>query len=231
LLGIGSLFAGKKYIHRSSALGDWVAIHLYEDLAALGRSKKFLSGIQTGTKALTSTNKRVGVKSRRGDGSFGDVVPNETPIQDPGYAVPRGFIATIEIGAEVKIVAKAMNKQIDRVIGDLRKQVDQFQKKGGNAICVGIVGINHAEKYTGYEKDREWPTTGKGSFKHPIQEAAQAEKRLRDEAAEAYDEFLILKFVATNEPPYPFSWVNAAETNREYGAALVRISNEYERRF
>lgn len=35
-------------------------------------------------------------------------------------------MATIEIGVEVKILAKAMIKQIDRVTGDLTKQVGQY---------------------------------------------------------------------------------------------------------
>ena len=46
-------------------------------------------------------------------------------------------------------------------------------------------------------------------------------------AAPYYDEFLVLEFIATNAPPYPFSWVNSTKTHRDYGAALVRISNRY----
>jgi hypothetical protein len=37
-----------------------------------------------------------------------------------------------------------MIKQIDRVTGDLQKQVPQFPRGGGNPICVALVGINHA---------------------------------------------------------------------------------------
>jgi hypothetical protein len=36
---------------------------------------------------------------------------------------------------------------------------------------------------------------------------------------------------ATNESPYPFEWVSQRENALEYGAALIRISNEYQKRF
>ena len=52
-------------------------------------------------------------------------------IEDPGFAVARGPVATVEIGVEVKILAKAMIKQIDRVIGDLVKQVTHFRRGAG----------------------------------------------------------------------------------------------------
>ena len=57
-------------------------------------------------------------------------------LTDAGYLVARGPIATVEIGIEVKILAKAMIKQIDRVINDLRNQVVQFKRGGGNPICI-----------------------------------------------------------------------------------------------
>ena len=73
-------------------------------------------------------------------------------------------------------------------------------------------------------------STNGGKYKHPIQEAEQARSRLSD-VAPLYDEFLILKYRATNESPYDFDWVNEKETKLEYGAALMRISNEYQKRF
>ena len=45
------------------------------------------------------------------------------------------------------------------------------------------------------------------------------------------DHFLILRFKATNEEPYPFEWVNAQQMIRDYGAILVRLSAEYDLRF
>src|SRR5207248_4964840 len=67
----------------------------------------------------------------------------------------------IGIGAETKILAKAMIKQIDRVINDLVNQVNQFKRGGGNPICVAFVGINFAERYVSFEGKKKWPTDGK----------------------------------------------------------------------
>ena len=57
--------------------------------------------------------------ARRGDATFGEIIPGETPVVEPAIRLTRGPIATVEIGVEVKILAKAMIKQIDRVINDL----------------------------------------------------------------------------------------------------------------
>jgi hypothetical protein len=124
-----------------------------------------------------------------------------------------------------------MIKQIDRVINDLRNQVSQFKRGGGTPICVAIVGINQAERTVGYEGDRPFPTTGKDGFLHPCQEAQAAERRLRDEAAAEFDEFLVLRFKATNAPPYPFEWADYNGTRLDYGAALSRIGARYQQRF
>jgi hypothetical protein len=152
-------------------------------------------------------------------------------VCDPGYVVARGPIATVEIGVEVKILAKAMIKQIDRVINDLRNQVAQFGRGGGNPICVAVVGVNHAERCTSYEGGRAFSTTGASGFLHPHQEAPQAERRLRQEAAPLFDEFLVLQYRATNEPPFPFDWVSYRDTELDYKAALTRISSRYQQRF
>ena len=144
--------------------------------------------------------------------------------------VARGPVATIEIGAETKILAKAMIKQIDRVINDLVNQVSQFKRGGGSPICVAFVGINFAEQYVSFEGRKRWPTDGK-KYKHPIQEAAQAEQRLNGKARSAFDEFQILRFRATNARPFPFEWVDLATTEMEYSSVLTRVSREYDRRF
>jgi len=150
---------------------------------------------------------------------------------DAGYKVGRGPVATVEIGVEVKILAKAMIKQIGRVQSDLAHQVQHFKHKAGSTqpICVGIVGVNYADVTTSYEGDRSYRTDG-GKYKHPIQEAEQARLRLAAVAAK-YEEFLVLRYRARNEPPYPFEWVNQKETSMDYGASLIRISNEYQKRF
>lgn len=224
-----SLFEGNQYKHRDSSQGDWVAAHLYEDLYALGKSAKLKQAIESHRVVVNTANKRIGVKSRRGDGTLGEALPSVMPRQETGFAVLRGAIATIEIGTELKVLAKAMIKQIDRVINDLRNQAAQF-KKSGNPICVAVVGINRASSYTSVEGDRPWPTDGK-KHKHPIQEADEAEARIREQAANAFDELVILRFDATNVKPYPFAWADANQTIQAYEAALVRLSRAYDSRF
>src|SRR5260370_38430296 len=96
-----------------------------------------------------------------------------------------------------------MKKQIDGVTGDLRKQVAYFKHGGETAISVGIVGINHAAYTVGYEGDRTTRTTGTGGFMHPVQEAAEAERRLRADALPAFCEFVVLRYRATNQAPLP----------------------------
>jgi hypothetical protein len=208
-------------------------MHLYEDLVTLNKSIKLAQRISSRDWVLNTANKRQGVQARRGDGTFGEIVPGENAIADPGYQVARGKVATVEIGVEVKILAKAMIKQIDRVIGDLQKQVNEFKRGGGSStpLCVGIVGVNHANIYTSFEGTRSFATDGSSTYRHPVQEAPEAERRLVQYAAPHYDEFIVLHFEATNEAPYPFSWVNFTLTSQNYGSALVRISREYDRRF
>jgi hypothetical protein len=221
------LFSGQAYHHRKSGQGDFVAIQFYEDLYNLGRSQKYLNRVNQGLSVLNVQNRRTGVSARRGDGSFGEAVPNVSAITDAGYAVKRGPIATIEIGIEVKIVHKAMLKQIDRVITDMKNQVAEFRHHHGTPITVGIVGVN-CEQYTvSYEADRTYKTTGKGGYAHPYQEADEAERRLRALAGPSFDEFLVLRYKATNEAPFPFSWDNPTKVSHEYGAILSRVSTRF----
>jgi hypothetical protein len=234
------LFEGRRYQHRASSQGDWVSYHLYEDLHAVGKSRLLIDRIESREHVLCVANKRQGIRARRGDGTFGELVPGVAPVIVSGFIVARGPVANVEIGAEAKILAKAMIKQIDRVISDLKGQVTQFKRGGGTPICVGIVGINRAESYTSYEGkvtcprcgqefDLERPTDGR-RYAHPAQEAAAAERRLT-EAEDSFDEFLVLRYRATNREPYPFEWVNYEQTFRDYGAILTRISRAYDAQF
>ena len=225
-----SMFEGTQYKHRDSSLGDPVASQLYEHLVAVNKSKKLTRRVQAHERVVNLANTAIGRPSRRGDGTFGELVPTAVAITESGRLVARGEVANIEIGAETKILAKAMIKQIDRVIGDLIRQVEEFKRTGGSPICVGIVGINYAPTYTSFEGEREWPTDGK-KHKHPIQEAAEAERRLISRAADKFDELQILRFLATNVAPFPFEWADLEQTSKEYGALLIRVSREYDRRF
>lgn len=224
------LFEGKPYRHRIANLGDLVASYLYEDVAALGKSAKLLERVERHERVVNLKNVMTGKPSRRGDGTFGELVPAAVAVTEKGMLVARGPVATIEIGAETKILAKAMIKQIDRVISDLRNQVTQFKRGGGNPICIAFVGINFAGQYVSFEGRKRWPTDGK-KYKHPIQEAAQAEQRLNETARPSFDEFQILRFRASNARPFPFEWVDLGKTEMEYSSILTRISREYDRRF
>jgi hypothetical protein len=224
------LFEGKKYIHRNPMLEDSVARCLPEDLFTLARSQKLIERIANGSRVLNTQNLRRGVTSRRGDGTFGELIPGAQAVRDTGFRAARGQVATIEIGTEVKILAKAMIKQIDRVMGDLIKQVEHFRRGNDRPICVAIIGINHADYCYSYERDRIWATDGK-KHKHPIQEAEDAERRIVAQVKPHYDELLILRYKGTNVAPYPFEWVSQKETGLDYAAILTRISRQYDQRF
>ena len=225
------LFAGVRYRHRRSNLGDIVASHLYDDLFDLGKSPKFVQRVQTGASVLNVRNTTTGIRARRGDGTFGVIVPSVAAVGVDGFEVRRGPIASVEIGAESKVLAKAMIKQIDRVVGDLARQVEAFRTSDSRAITVAIVGVNHADRYASYEGRRTFRTDGTSGYRHPAQEAADAERRLLAEAAPLFDHFVLLRFRATNERPYPFEWVDAKRAEAEYASVLVRLSRDYERRF
>jgi hypothetical protein len=239
-----SLFNGKPYLHRASNQNDLVCAEFFEDLFILGRSPKLIARINNEQCVVNTGNKVHGVKARRGDGTFGELVPGEVPGQSKDYQVSRGVIAVIEIGVECKILSKAMVKQIGRVMNDMRDQVSQFRRgTGSKPITVAIVGVNHAEYATGYEGSQTWKTgwverlnaaTGKMNrqyHKHPIEEAAEAIRRLDEEVRSHYDEMLVLRYKATNEAPFPFEWVDVTATQRDYAALLTKISREYEQRF
>src|SRR5260370_41077931 len=111
-------------------------MHLFEDLITINRPPKLIDAvINRKDRVLNTQNKRHGVAARRGDGSFGELVPGEAVIIDSGYLVARVPIATVEICVEVKVHPTALNNQIDRVKTALRNQVTEFQRHG-NPLAV-----------------------------------------------------------------------------------------------
>jgi hypothetical protein len=224
------LFQGTEYRHRRSNLGDQVASYLYDDLFTLARSSKFVTTVRTQSHVINVANVAVGRTARRGDGTFGERVPSVGAATVPEHLVSFGSVATVDVGIEVKILAKAMIKQIDRVGTDMINQASEFRRHGGRPICIGIVGINHATSYTSFEGDRVWPTDGRKT-PHPFQEAHQAEYRLLPRIRDDFDEVIVLRYIATNVEPFPFSWLNTTDTESQYSASLLRISREYELRF
>ena len=189
-----------------------------------------MAAVQSQHRVINVANVTVGKTARRGDGTLGERVPNVAAIVVPDHLVSFGQVATVDVGIEVKVLAKAMIKQLDRVGTDMINQASEFRRHGGNPICIGIVGINRARSYVSFEGTREWPTDGRKT-PHPFQEAEQAERRLLPRIQPAFDEVITLRYVATNTEPYPFEWVDAVATETEYAASLLRISREYEKRF
>jgi hypothetical protein len=231
-----ALFDGEIYRHRVSTNGDKVAVELYDDLLSLARSKKYVADVRAGSRVVNSKNLITRKPNRRGDGSFGELLPHLQPEADSGFGVPRGPTANIEIGVETKTLAKAMIKQVDRVLSDLENQARVFRSRGNNPICVAVVGINRAQEYLSYGGKRDdgedvtFLTTGSSGRRHPCQEYAEAERRIRQRIDPIY-ELIVLPFDATNQSPHSFAWANAPALTNAYGAALIRISQEYEKRF
>jgi hypothetical protein len=125
----------------------------------------------------------------------------------------------------VKIIAKSQQKQIDRVISDLENFALRMKSLNDRAINMALVGVNHESDYVGHEGDR--------SFRHRLgeREPIATMERLRAHLIDRYDELLVLPFRATNQPPYPFAWTDARAAALDYGAALTRLGDLYERRF
>jgi hypothetical protein len=226
LRAFAEVFRGQKYNHRVSNTGDMIASYLYEDLLGLSDSKKFVQTVEARIGVVNTGNQVKGKKGRRGDGTFGRIVPGVMASMIPGYAVARGPVANLEIGAEVKIVATKMTAQIDRVTTDLNNQANVFRSLNSNCITVGIAGVNHAPEYVGYEGSRAFVAK-----RAPAKEAVEIVRRLDRDVRSSYDEFLILPYIATNKEPFPFAWVGERDIAQEYASLLVRVSDLYDRRF
>jgi hypothetical protein len=218
-------FESGPYRHRDSQLGNRIGDFLFEDLYTLSRGR-FRQDVDSGLSVLNPMGISPGVRARRGDGSFGRLLPGRSPRPRPGFRVPIGPTAAVEIGVEVKILAKAMSKQIDRVNNDLCAQAQSFRSKNPHAVSVGIVGVNHADWYVSYEGDRSYKTDEHGP--PPALEAPEAVRRLMDRADGCFEEFLVIRFSATNASPFDFRFVDQPRLEDEYGAILLRLLGRYE---
>src|SRR5690606_16993399 len=133
-----------------------ICLELYEDLYGVDRSPKYRNSVDAQLRGVNVQNVRKGVPARRGDGTLGELIPGQIAIRLPGYAVPRGPVATLDIGAEVKILNKAMIKQVNDRIAGLQRQADYFvrgrdRRRRGNPISIAIVAVNGADYTIGYE--------------------------------------------------------------------------------
>lgn len=234
-----ALFQGQPYFHRISNQGDAISVEFYEDLYSLGHSAKFNDAADKALRGIGPKNKAVTKqRMRRGDGTFGLLVDRDNILRLPNYHVPRGAVATIDIGVEVKILNKAMMKQVDRVVGDLEKQVKQWERitDKDRLLSIAIIGINWAAYTVSYEGQGETARiykTGGGRYAHPIDEAPKVLARIQQEVIDRdfYDEVLILNYAAHNEAPFDFSWVNLKKTREAYRASLLRIADKFQRHF
>jgi hypothetical protein len=231
-----------KYEHRNSTHGDRLALELYEDLYARARSRsklsKFVTRVDAAETVVNPRNTNYGRAARRGDGTLGELLHGAKVFSEPGFVVKRGMTVITEIGVEVKILCKAMIKQLDRVVGDLTKQVNHFEIKGGSKqpISIGIVGVNSSASFLSYEGSNTFLANGEKqpngkTYARPMDEAPRAKQDLIALAKPAFFEFLILEFEATNMQPYPFKWVNPAHVTSSYNALLSRLAYEYDARF
>jgi hypothetical protein len=230
------LFFGVQYRPRRSTQGDAIAAELYEDLyiVASGRSgsAKLVSGVNAGSRVLNPKNRTRGLTVRRGDGTFGEIIPGQVPVAVAGFVVQRAENAFVEIGCEVKILATAQQRQARRVDSDLRDQASDFKHRTGVSapITVAVVGVNYAQSFVSVLGKNTFPTNGSGANRHPFQEAAQA-RAIVMSAQPLYDHFILIEYEATNIPPYPFAFVNLQSLRADYAAVLARIARDYEARF
>lgn len=220
-------FAGTVYKHRDSTLGNKIGRQLFEDLLALQVSIGYKEHAQQGAGLVNIGGKIHTPRAiRRNDSVFGKPPAGVTiTLPRPGFMVAEGPVADPRVGCEVKILAKSQQKQIDRVINDLEGFALRMNSLTRECINVAVVGVNEESDYVGHEGER--------TFKHRLrdEEPGIIVAKLRERLLDRYNELLVVRFKATNQPPYPFTWVDAQRVEIDYGAALTRVGNLYQSRF
>jgi hypothetical protein len=88
-----------------------------------------------------------------------------------------------------------------------------------------VVGVNYESNYVGWEGDRPY------RHKLTTNEPEIVSARLAEALLDPYDELLVVRFRATNQPPYPFTWAQPKDISLDYGAALTRVGELYQSRF
>lgn len=219
-------FKGNLYRHRDSPLGNKIGRYLFEDLLDHQVSSRYSHHISSSLGVVNQGGRiHTPRQIRRNDSVFGRPPVGAELQKVDQFRVPGGPVAEPRVGCEVKILAKSQQKQIDKVINDLEGFALRMQRLNKKCINVAVVGINHESNYVGHEGER--------AFKHRLhdQEPMKVKQKLLERLVELYDEFLVLPFKATNQPPYPFNWLSSNQVELDYGAALARIGEEYERHF
>lgn len=222
-----AIFAGRVYRHRSSNQGNAIGRECFEDIFEHSVSSAFPRAVADGRLVVNVAGKlQTPILVRRNDSLCGRPPAGVTPRKaSVSFSVPEGPVAEPQIWCEVKILAKSQQKQLDRVIGDLERFAEKMKALNPTCLTVAIVGVNHESNYVGYE--------GKRKFRNKLREheAAVTASRVRSDLHAKFTELIVLDFLATNQKPFPFSWVNPKSAELEYGAALTRLGAEYDRRF
>lgn len=222
-----AIFAGRVYRHRSSTQGNAIGRECFEDIFEHSVSTSFRKAVDEGRLVVNVAGKvQTPILVRRNDSICGRPPAGVTERKASAlFHVPEGPVAEPHIGCEVKILAKSQQKQLDRVIGDLERFAENMKALNANCLTVAIVGVNHESNYVGYE--------GKRKFRNKLREheATVTASRVRSDLQTKFTELVILDFLATNQKPFPFSWLNPKTVELEYGAALTRVGAEYDRRF
>src|SRR5438034_866954 len=101
------------YLHRSPSLGNRIARQLFEDLVAHEVSNLISQRVESRREIVTMNGEIYGRKRVRRNDSFSGRPPaGELDIRDvAGFVFKEGVIAEPHIGCEVKILAKAQQKQ------------------------------------------------------------------------------------------------------------------------
>lgn len=219
-------FAGKVYKHRNSTIGNKIGRQLFEDLLDHAVSAAYNFDVGNGRAVVNSGGSiHTPRQIRRNDSVYGcpPAGAELRPLQ-AGFRISEGPVAEPRIGCEVKILAKSQQKQIDRVLSDLENFVRRMKELSENCLNLAIVGVNHEAEYEGHEGER--------TFRHRLRmdEPRVVEDKLQILLGK-YDELLVLRFKATNQPPYPFRWLSERKVNLDYGAVLTRLGEAYQRRF
>ncbi|HWP57337.1 MAG TPA: hypothetical protein VNL14_05580 [Candidatus Acidoferrales bacterium] len=219
-------FEGRVYKHRDPTVGNKIGRYFFEDMLDHSVSARYTHHVASRLGVVSIHGKVQTPRDiRRNDSVFGIPPAGAVLREASGFRVIEGPVAEPRIGCEVKIVAKSQQKQIDRVINDLEGFARRMKRLNRRCINLAVVGVNHESDYVGHE--------GARSFRHALkaQESAKVEQKLRERLIDVYDELLLLSFRATNQPPYPFHWLNPIEVDVAYGAALTRVGAQYQSRF
>lgn len=241
-----NLFHGRIYNPRSSTQNNAICQAFFEDVYSLGRSKTFVLRCDQGTHVVNARSEVHGISVRHGDGTFGERVPSAEPKRISRFAVPEGALSTLEIAIEVKVLSVALRKNQGNRLAELSHQLDAFKRAARvdnqrPLITIALVFLNAAERFAAIEGHQSSLKGGPPARitiadgitrKSPAQEAATTEAFfVREMQQIGYRYPLILKYRATNEPPYPFAWADQARTVADYSNVLTNVCLDYENLF